>query len=258
MSPSGSIRLFVEDDLSEGGQVTLSSDQSRYLIQVMRRAEGDALAVFNGRHGEWQAEIITAHKKSTVLYIRAQTHSQPPARSLRLLFAPVKRSAIDTIAQKTTEIGVTQLQPVITARTNADRVNIERLRAIAIEAAEQCERLEVPDVMPPQPLEKALTDWPSDTPLYLMDETGGGAPAERVLTSDAARAADSAAFVIGPEGGFTDSELDLMRGLPFSTAISLGPRILRADTAALAALTCWQALCGDWRRPADVSSDNTG
>lgn len=258
MSSSGSIRLFVGDALSQGGQITLPPDQSRYVTQVMRRAAGDALVVFNGRDGEWQAEIESAHKKNTVLLVQAQTAKQSQLRPLKLLFAPVKRGAIDTIAQKATELGVTTLQPVITTRTNADRVNVDRLRAIAIEAAEQSCRVNVPEVLPPVSLEKVVTDWPPEISLYIMDETGGGAPVESVLATNAARDADGAAFVIGPEGGFTDSELDLMRGLPFSTAISLGPRILRADTAALAALTCWQALCGDWRRPANGSSDKAG
>jgi 16S rRNA (uracil1498-N3)-methyltransferase len=249
MSQSGSIRLYVSDDLSAGVQITLSADQSRYVVQVMRRSAGDDVALFNGRHGEWRAEVISAHKKSAVLQVVVQSATQTPLKRLSLLFAPVKRGAIDTIAQKATELGVTRLQPVITARTNADRVNVERLQSIATEAAEQCERLDVPEVVAPQPLESAFQDWPAGVPLYLMDETGAGAPVAAVLASEAARAADSAAFVIGPEGGFTDSELDLMRGLPFSTSISLGSRILRADTAALAALTCWQALCGDWRRP---------
>lgn len=250
MSYSPSLRLFVPDDLAPDSAFALTADQARYLGQVMRRSAGERVDLFNGRDGEWQAEITELGKKNAVVTPVSQLRSQASLKPLTLLFAPVKRGAIDLIAQKATELGVTGLRPVITGRTNVDRVNTERLTSIAIEAAEQSRRMCVPVVWAPASLSDVVADWSPETPLYLMDETGEGAPVGEVLASGEARNADSAAFLIGPEGGFTDTELDLLRALPFSKSISLGTRILRADTAALAALTCWQALCGDWRRPA--------
>lgn len=240
------LRLYVTPDLAPGAVVELSPDQARYALQVMRRSSGDPILVFNGRDGEWQGALVGTGKKSAQVDVETQTRAPDELPDLALYFAPVKRAAIDLIAQKATELGVVSLHPMITARTNSDRVNIDRLTAIAIEAAEQCERLTVPEVQPPVAFEKAFTHWPKDRVLYVLDETGTGAPISQVLRDSATHSASGAAFVMGPEGGFTDSELDLLRGLPFSRLVSLGPRILRAETAALAALTCWQALCGDW------------
>ena len=145
---------------------------------------------------------------------------------------------------------MTAVHPVITSRTNGDRIKTDRLTAIAAEAAEQCRRISVPQIFTPVPLLEAVANWPAGRVLFVMDETGGGDPIAQIMTDSAAQNADTAAFVIGPEGGFSDTELDLLRALPFCRLISLGPRILRAETAALAAMTCWQALCGDWRHPA--------
>lgn len=240
------VRLYVSHDLAADSSVALSSDQARYVLQVMRRIEGDAVKVFNGRDGEWQGALSVTGKKTADVRLELQARPQYTPVELRLFFAPVKRTAIDLIAQKATELGVTSLHPVVTARTNADRVNIDRLATIAIAAAEQCGRLSVPMVHAPQSLDQAFVHWPDNKVLYLLDETGDGTPIAQVLQNSATQPAAGAAFVMGPEGGFTDSELDLLRGLPFSKPVSLGPRILRAETAALAALTCWQALCGDW------------
>lgn len=244
------LRLHVTADLAEGAELALSSDQARYVLQVMRRSDGDPVQLFNGRDGEWQGALVVAGKKAANVRLERQSRPQDVTPDLALYFAPVKRSAIDLIAQKATELGVAHLHPVITARTNSDRVNVDRLSAIAVEAAEQCERLTVPIVHSPMSLPDIFAQWPDKRDLYVLDETGGGAPIAHVLRNSGAQGRLGAAFVIGPEGGFADSELDLLRGLPFSTAVSLGPRILRAETAALAALTCWQALCGDWTNAA--------
>lgn len=240
------LRLYVSDDLTGNAEVALSQDQVHYVLQVMRRTTGDVVQVFNGRDGEWQGVVVATGKKAAQVHLDAQTRPQNASLEVALYFAPVKRAAIDLIAQKTTELGVTSLHPVVTARTNSDRVNTDRLRAIAIEAAEQSERLTVPAVHEPLSLENAFAQWPDNRVLYVLDETGDGAAIAQVLQNPGHQSQPSAAFVIGPEGGFTHTELDLLRGLPFSKLVSLGPRILRAETAALAALTCWQALCGDW------------
>jgi 16S rRNA (uracil1498-N3)-methyltransferase len=235
-------------NLAVGVDIELSTDQARYLAQVMRRGVGDPILLFNGRDGEWQGALTSLSKKSATMHLEHQTRSQDNERELRLLFAPIKRTATDLIVQKATELGVTVLQPVITQHTNSDRVRTDRLKAIAMEAAEQCCRMMVPDVCEPIALSDAVTDWPDGDVLFVMDETGGGDPVADVMSETACRNAGGAAFVVGPEGGFSETELDLLRSLPFSKSVSLGPRILRADTAALVTLTCWQALCGDWRR----------
>ncbi len=241
------LRLYVPDTLTEADQVALSSKQSHYLLTVMRRKDGSPVLLFNGRDGEWQGHVTQTGKKSVVVDLEYQTRPQSEPSGPLLLFAPVKRTAMDVIAQKTTELGVSALWPVVTTHTNADRVNTERLAAIAVEAAEQSGRLSVPEVRDAKPLADVVTDWPDGKVLYVLDETGGGTPVVDALAGNCAQSPDSAAFVIGPEGGFAKPELDLLGALPFSKPVSLGPRILRADTAALAALTCWQALCGDWR-----------
>ena len=246
-SSAAPLRLYVSSDLATGVEIELLPDQARYVAQVMRRVGGDPVFLFNGRDGEWRGALAGVSKKSAAVTIEQQTQKQKPERELKLLFAPVKRTATELIAQKATELGVTLLQPVITQHTNSDRVRTDRLKAIAMEAAEQCCRIMVPDVCEPVALTEAVTDWPDGQVLFVMDETGGGDPVADVMAKHVAHDTGATAFVIGPEGGFADTELDLLRSLPFSKFVSLGPRILRADTAALAALTCWQALCGDWR-----------
>lgn len=250
-SSSAPLRLYVPNDLVAGVGVDLSPDQARYLAQVMRRGVDDPVLLFNGRDGEWSGGLVGVTKKSAAVLLEQQMRVQEVECDLKLLFAPIKRNPTDLIVQKATELGVSVLQPVITQRTNSDRVKTDRLRAIAMEAAEQCGRMIVPDVREPAALLQVITDWPDDRVLFVMDETGGGDPVADVMAEHVGRNIGAAAFVIGPEGGFADTELDLLRSLPFSKFVSLGPRILRADTAALAALTCWQALCGDWRRGSD-------
>jgi 16S rRNA (uracil1498-N3)-methyltransferase len=250
-------RLFVETGLAAGSEAGLDDAQAHYLRHVMRRADGAPLLLFNGRDGEWKAELSLRGKKGAAAQVIEQTRPQGPEPDVWLCFAPIKRARIDYIAEKATELGVAVLQPVLTQHTAVERVNVERLRANAVEAAEQTERLSVPEVRPPVDLMRLLADWPAGRRVLICDETGGGPPIAEVLSGldDAARAAPWG-IVIGPEGGFASAELTALRRMKDVTAVGLGPRILRADTAALAALACWQALVGDWRRPTPrLSSD---
>ena len=243
-------RLFVEAGLGAGVEAPLDEAQAHYLRNVMRRADGAPLSLFNGRDGEWAATLSLRGKKAAVVVVGERTRAQAAEPDLWLCFAPVKRARIDYIAEKATELGVSVLQPIVTQHTAVERVNVERLRANAIEAAEQTERLTVPDVRAPVELARLLADWPAGRRLLMCDETGGGPPIAEVLSAlDASARAAPWAIVVGPEGGFAPAELAALRRIKDVAAVGLGPRILRADTAALAALACWQALVGDWRRP---------
>ncbi len=243
-------RLFVEADLSAGIEAPLDETQAHYLRHVMRREEGAKLLLFNGRDGEWNATLSLRGKKAAVADVGSQTRVQASEPDLWLCFAPIKRARIDFIAEKATELGVAVLQPMLTQHTAVERVNVERLRANAVEAAEQTERLTVPEVRPPVELGRLLDQWPAGRRLLMCDETGGGPPiAEALARLDQSARAAPWAVVIGPEGGFAESELAALRRMSNVTAVGLGPRILRADTAALAALACWQALLGDWQKP---------
>lgn len=251
MPPSPSpVRLFTDAALIKGQDIALLPEQFHYLTKVMRRRPYDPVVLFNGRDGEWISHISHFGKKTVTVSVDHQTRPQRKSPDLWLLFAPVKRAAIDFITQKATELGVSVLWPVDTAYVNTDRVNTQRLNAIAIDAAQQSGRMTVPKVRGSVPLADAVTDWPESQPLFILDETGDGDPIAQSLTEYSDQNLVKGAFVIGPEGGFTNEELDLLRALPFSKPVSLGPRILRAETAAIAALTCWQALCGDWHNPA--------
>jgi 16S rRNA (uracil1498-N3)-methyltransferase len=250
-------RLFVDAGLAAGGETSLDDAQAHYLRHVMRRADGAPLLLFNGRDGEWKATLGLRGKKGATARVGERSRPQAAEPDIWLCFAPVKRARIDWIAEKATELGVAVLQPVITQHTVVERVNVERLRANAIEAAEQTERLSVPEVRPPVDLMNLLAGWPAGRHLLMADETGGGRPIAEVLggLDEVARAAPWA-LVIGPEGGFAGTELTALRRMRDVIAVGLGPRILRADTAALAALACWQALVGDWRQPTPrLSSD---
>lgn len=246
------VRLHVEDDLEAGRVVGLAAPQAHYVCHVMRLARGDRVRLFNGRDGEWQGAIEAVGRGWCSVALRERTRGQRPEPDLWLVFAPVKRARIDFIAAKATELGVSRLVPAFTRHTAVERVNIERLRANAIEAAEQCGRLTVPEIAEPAPLDRLIADWPAERRLLLCDETGGGAPIATALARAAGTGAAAAdrpwAILTGPEGGFAPGELDLLRNLPIVTSVALGPRILRADTAALAALACWQAMLGDWQR----------
>jgi 16S rRNA (uracil1498-N3)-methyltransferase len=243
-------RLFVEADLSAGGEAPLGEAQLHYLRHVMRRPDGAPLVLFNGRDGEWRATLEGRGKKAAVGRVGERSREQTREPDVWLCFAPVKRARIDYIAEKATELGVALLQPVLTQHTMVERVNVERLRANAIEAAEQTGRLTVPEVRAPLDLARLLEGWPAGRRLLMCDETGGGPPiAEALAGLDAAARAAPWAIMIGPEGGFAAAELEAFRRMKDVMAAGLGPRILRADTAALAALACWQALVGDWREP---------
>ena len=238
------IRLHVQGDLAPGLAVAPTLDQSRYLTQVMRLKAGDDLLVFNGRHGEWRVTVADVLKKGVVLRAEEQVREQTHGPDLELMVAVVKKARVETIVEKATELGAKRVRLVLTHRTNAERLRLDRLDAIAEEAAEQTGRLDVPLVDDPVKLDALLDGWDASRRLMFCDETGG-APAMSALT---AADGDRWAILIGPEGGFSSEEGARLRALPFTTAVSLGPRILRADTAAIAALTLWQAAIGDWER----------
>lgn len=239
-------RLFVDSPLAAGATVTAAEGQAHYLMHVLRAKTGEAVALFNGRDGEWSAKIAFPAKRKVHLEVGERVREQYAEPDIRLVFAPVKR--IEFLVEKATELGARGLHPVFTRRTTIGRVNRARLLANATEAAEQSDRLSVPEIAEAVHLFDLLGAWPVDRRLYFLDETGGGAPIAEVLTrarSDG-NVKTPVAFLTGPEGGFDQSELDALRRLPFAVPVGLGPRILRAETAALAALACWQAFCGDW------------
>ncbi len=246
------MRLFITDDLSGGVGIVLGKEQSHYLTNVMRAAAGDTVSLFNGRDGEWEGRVTSLGKRSVELSVDGSLRPQTAEPDLWLAFAPIKRGRIDFVAAKATELGVSRLIPVMTARTQMTRVNTGRLRANAVEAAEQCERLTVPEVGEPVPLTDLLASWPENRRLLVGDETGGGQPIAEAAgglaaQTSAAGAAQPCAVLVGPEGGFAPDELDALAILPFVTRIGLGPRVMRADTAAIAALSVIQAVAGDWR-----------
>ncbi|HEY4113128.1 MAG TPA: 16S rRNA (uracil(1498)-N(3))-methyltransferase [Rhizomicrobium sp.] len=307
----GKVRLYVEAALAEGAHVEASQGHAHYLLHVMRAKAGDRVSLFNGRDGEWLARVDQASKRGCVLVCEKRTRAQTPAPDLWLCFAPIKKTPADYVVQKATELGVSVLQPVITRRTIVSRVNLERMRANAIEAAEQSDRLDVPEVREPVSLDKLLANWPAGRRLLFCDEGGdaepiaealsklepplpsreganatsearsvrgrghssitpppnssrgraqnlppparGGGSKSEELFADKGRGAPPAltsmsfAILTGPEGGFDPAERDLIREHGFVLPVSLGPRILRADTAALAALAVSQALAGDWK-----------
>ena len=236
------IRLHVPHDLAPGAQLTLDEGQSRYLSAVMRQTVGDTLAVFNGRDGEWRASVATVGKRAVTLTALSCARPQHAGPDLDLMIALVKRGRLETIIEKAAELGARRVRLVTTERTNADHIRVERLRAIAMEAAEQTGRLDVPQIAEPVKLDRLLTDWDPARLLLFCDEAGDAPTVPEAVTTPGPWA-----ILIGPEGGFSPGERDRLRALPFATAATLGPRILRADTAAISALTLWQAAVGDWR-----------
>ena len=243
----GRIRLYVTADLGEGAAEALADGQAHYLLHVMRAKPGMRLRLFNGRDGEWTAQVATATKRGVIVTALARTAPQDRLADIWLCFAPVKKTPADYLAQKATELGVTRLQPVFTRRTIVTRLNEERLSANAIEAAEQSGRLSVPEIAAPLTLEKLLASWPQERTLYFCDEAGAAANACDARPLAAAATPAPAAILTGPEGGFDPAERELIRTQKFTVPVTLGPRILRADTAALAALAVWQSAAGDGR-----------
>jgi 16S rRNA (uracil1498-N3)-methyltransferase len=238
-------RLFVAADLAHGRTVELDRAQANYLLKVLRLPTGGCVLAFNGRDGEWRAEISSAGRKAASLSPVEQTRTQPPPADLDYLFAPLKHARLDYMVQKAVEMGAGRLKPVYTRRTVATRVNLERMRANAIEAAEQCGILAVPDILPDEDLGPALDRLGPDRLLVFCDEDAPpGDPLEALRT---ARHRAPLALLVGPEGGFAAEERDLLLSRPHVVRLSLGPRILRADTAAVAALALVQAAIGDWR-----------
>ncbi len=236
--PKSLPRLFVRSALSEGARVALDAAQANYLGNVLRLKEGGELLLFDGSSGEWLARIAEAGKKRMVLSVECRTREAEAVPDVWLAFAPVKRAQTDWLVEKSTELGAARLIPIVTRRTIVDRVKRGRLEAIAVEAAEQCGRTIVPHIDEPKLLRAVLTV--PERVLYFADEAGGEPPG-------AAFRPGPALILTGPDGGFTDEERAMVRAAPNAVAISLGPRVLRAETAALAALAAFMALAGDWR-----------
>jgi 16S rRNA (uracil1498-N3)-methyltransferase len=238
--PASLPRLFVPETLSSGAMLTLDGAPANYLANVLRLGPGAQLKLFDDRTGEWLAELTETGKRRVTLRLAEHLRPREPVPDLWLLFAPLKRGRIDFLVEKATELGVARLVPVLTRRTVVDRVKDERLLSHMIEAAEQCERTALPELADAVKIDSLLAAWPEDRPLLFADETGG----EPLLDT---ATPGPAAILIGPEGGFTDEERAAIRALPAARAVSLGPRILRAETAAVAAATLWMAAAGDWQ-----------
>jgi 16S rRNA (uracil1498-N3)-methyltransferase len=238
-------RLFVEAPLAEGARVDLSREQSNYLLNVLRLGAGARLLIFNGSDGEWRA-ALQPEKKSAALLVEARTRAQEQGPDLDYLFAPLKHARLDYMAQKAVEMGARRLRPVLTRRTQTSRLNLERLRANAIEAAEQCGIIAVAEVLAEDKLDRVLDAWPDDRLLIFCDEAAEvGDPVQALR--EAGAGFEKFAVLIGPEGGFDASEREKLGAIGTIARISLGPRVLRADTAAVAALALVQAALGDWR-----------
>ena len=237
------IRLFVPDRLAMAGEIVPSVDQSRYLGAVMRQTVGDVIAVFNGHDGEWAARLVEVSKRGCRMRLERQRRPQSIGPDLDLVIALIKRGRLETIVEKAAELGARRVRLAVTRRSNADHTNVPRLRAIAVEAAEQTGRLDVPEIAAPETLDKLLDGWDPARALVFCDEGGEARP---ILDALAGPPPARGAILIGPEGGFDPEERARLRALPFVTPVTLGPRILRADTAAISALTLWQAAIGDW------------
>lgn len=237
-------RLFIDAALSQGATVPLGEEQTHYLTNVLRQKIGSTVLVFNGRDGEWSAQLVESKKRSSAIEIGRQIRVQAPGPDIVYAFAPLKRARLDYMVQKATEMGVAALQPVLTKFTIAERVNLERMRANAIEAAEQCGVLWTPEVRAPVTLEMLVRSWPAERTLLFCDEGGGRESPLEALARSPGR---TLGVLIGPEGGFSEDERQLLLSCDFVLPLSLGPRIMRADTAAVAALALVNAVLGDWR-----------
>lgn len=240
--PQSAPRLHVETQLGEGVVVSIDGNPAHYLIAVMRVRPDDIVLLFDGRSGEWAARARDIRKRDLVLECVAQTKGPETVPDFWLCCAPIKKGRIDLIAEKACELGVAKLQPVLTRRAVVDKLNLDRLHAHLVEAAEQCGRTALPELAAMVKLDALLRDWPKARHLFFADETGG-AP----MTEAFAAHPGAAAFLIGPEGGFDPAERDAIRAHPQAVPVSLGPRILRAETAAIAATAAWMTINGDWK-----------
>lgn len=240
--PRSAPRLFVDAALGEDVPVPVDGNAAHYLLSVMRIAEGGVVLLFNGRDGEWAARAEAVRKRDLVLRCAEPTCPLEAVPDFTLCLAPIRKNRIDLVVEKACELGVARIQPVMTRRAVVDRLNLDRLRAQMIEAAEQCGRTALPELCEMVSLDRLLGDWQADRHLFFADETGG-TPLAQAFAGHSGRAA----LLIGPEGGFDPAERDSVRACPAAVPISLGPRILRAESAAIAATSCWMALNGDWR-----------
>jgi 16S rRNA (uracil1498-N3)-methyltransferase len=254
---SATPRLYVAPDLTPGGQLVLDGDQAHYLTRVLRLGAGDPVRVFNGRDGEFDASIAASTKSTATLEVTACVRAQAATPDLWLLFAPLKKARTDFVVEKAVELGAAEIRPVLTERTDAETVRVDRLQRIAVEAAEQTERLDVPPVREAEKLAAVLAHWDATRLLIFADEAGddhgrpwGGDAGKASAILDVLKDVEDgpAAILIGPEGGFSPAERARLRALTYVRPVGLGPRILRAETAAVATLSLWQAVRGDWRR----------
>jgi 16S rRNA (uracil1498-N3)-methyltransferase len=245
MSERGLARVYVTEPLAAGAVLDLAPGQVHRLRRVLRLGAGMAVAAFNASDGEWICRLTETDRNRVALTVERRTRPAEAEADLWLVFAPIKRARLDWLIEKATELGVGALLPVWTQRTQTERLNLERLRAHAVAAAEQSERLSVPELHEPQALDRVLGGWSAERRLVVCDETGGGEP---IGAAVARLGVGPTAMLTGPEGGFAETELDALEKLSFVTRVGLGPRVLRADTAAVAALAVLQAIAGDWRR----------
>jgi 16S rRNA (uracil1498-N3)-methyltransferase len=239
--PNSAPRLFIDQPLADGLELRIESSQAHYLLSVMRLKAGGTVKLFDDRTGEWLGEAVAIGKRDLVVRVVAKLREREAVPDLWLCVAPIKRGRIDWVAEKASELGVARLVPVLTRRAVVDRLNGDRLRAHMIEAAEQCERTALPELAHMVSLEALLRDWPTDRSLFFADEAGGAPMLEGVRGHPG-----PAAVLIGPEGGFHPDERDAIRKVAAAVPVSLGPRILRAETAALTAVAVWMAVAGDW------------
>jgi 16S rRNA (uracil1498-N3)-methyltransferase len=244
------VRLFVEQVLRQETEIAVGATQAHYLTRVMRLQSKDRVRLFNGRDGEWLARITSVSRSWCELVVESMLREQRTEPGPALAFAPIKKDPMHYLIEKATELGVERLLPVTTRNTVVEQVNLDRMYAQVIKAAEQCGRLTIPHVGPPKPLDALLAEWPETRPLLFMDERASGRQIAEAIAACATRSPGPSlppGILVGPEGGFAEAEAEALRALGFVMPVSLGPRILRAETAALAALACWQAFAGDWR-----------
>jgi 16S rRNA (uracil1498-N3)-methyltransferase len=241
-------RLFVDAPLAKDARIELDRSQAHYLCNVLRLQDGAELLAFNGKDGEWRVALSLQGRRSAALLAKNMTRPQQPGADLHYLFAPLKQARLDYLVQKAVEMGASRLAPVWTRHTHSERINATRMRANIIEAAEQCGILAVPELAAPQRLEVLLADWPRERLLIFCDEDAETRDPVAALQEACGKRGQPLAVLIGPEGGFDPAERSVLLAAPFALRLSLGPRILRADTAAVAALALVQAVLGDWRQ----------